>query len=463
MARCVSSNSVAQSLEPFSTLVEAIAFGGHRRLSPLELGLPFLAQLNPGIALAREFLFATGQVGFAPLLLIGLERMFPFQRLFTFFDQRPHVRQLLETQPAGGLPCFEIGPIGLVLAPQLVLRRLDFLTGFLQMLLLEAETVLEQVALLLEAAQLLAVLLFELPLLFAQVLLAGVDALLQIVFDAGTHAIQFASGRLDLIPYGGPLALDLLELNSLELGQFVGEPPSISLELLAVGCQRLAGGQVLSFEGFAFAAELVEFPTSHRVHFFLGALGSRLRDFAPFGEFLVLQASSSLPGRLFRFERGSLGRGLRVELCSLRISLIGQLGLQRADHLLPLAAAFFDFFRQGTAFFVESLLGLLDGNPLDLELAVDHRPQARSLRRHLIAETQDEPLLLFQITDERLAVPIFSLRASSRALHSACRLSISSSNSCTHIRAVRHSWSKSACCSCKADSRRSRSCRSVRR
>ncbi len=79
----------AQSLEPFSTLVEAIAFGGHRRLSPLELGLPFLAQLNPGIALAREFLFATGQVGFAPLLLIGLERMFPVQRLFTFFDQRP--------------------------------------------------------------------------------------------------------------------------------------------------------------------------------------------------------------------------------------------------------------------------------------------------------------------------------------------------------------------------------------
>ena len=156
--------------------------------------------------LQREFLFATGQVGFAPLLLIGLERMFPFQRLFTFFDQRPHVRSCSKRSRQAASRASRWVRSDWCCAPQLVLRRLDFLTGFLQMLLLEAETVLEQVALLLEAAQLLAVLLFELPLLFAQVLLAGVDALLQIVFDAGTHAIQFASGRLDLIPYGGPLA-----------------------------------------------------------------------------------------------------------------------------------------------------------------------------------------------------------------------------------------------------------------
>jgi hypothetical protein len=355
-----------QSLEPFSTLVEAVAFGGYRRLPSLEFGFPFLSQLNPGVALAREFLFATGQIGFAALVLISLERMFSFQRLFAFFDQRPHVRHLLEAQPAGGFPRFEIGPIGLVLAPQLVLRRLDFLTRFLQMFLLEAEAVLEQVALLFEATQLLAVLLFELSLLFAQVLLASVDALLQIFFDAGTHAIQIASGRLDLIPHGGSLTLDLLDLNSLELAQFVGEPPAVGFELLAIGRQRLAGGQILGFEGFAFAAELVEFPASHRVHFFLGTFGSRLRDFAPLGKLLVLLASPSVPGGLFRLEGGSFGRRLRVELCSLRVSLVGQLGLQRADHFLPLAAAFFDFLRQGTAFLVKSLLGLLDSDSFDL-------------------------------------------------------------------------------------------------
>lgn len=189
MARCVSSSS-EQPLEPLATLFQPVAFGGHEGFAPLEFRFPILSRFYPGVAFANEFLLAAFQLGFASLTLVAFERLLAGQRLFAFFDEGPDVRQLLVTQSPGGLPLLEIGAVGLMLPAQLVLSGFDFLPRLLQMFLLEADAILEQVSFLFEPAQLLAVLVFELLLFIAEAQLAGLDPVLEVLFDAGADGVQ---------------------------------------------------------------------------------------------------------------------------------------------------------------------------------------------------------------------------------------------------------------------------------
>ena len=109
----------------------------------------------------------------------------------------------------------------LVLPAEFLLGRLDFLAGFLQMILLKADAVFEQIALLLEPGKLVAVLVFQPLPLVAQPRFALLDAAFEIDFDLRAGPFQLAAGALDLFVDAAAFLFDLVDLQFLERGQLV--------------------------------------------------------------------------------------------------------------------------------------------------------------------------------------------------------------------------------------------------
>ena len=119
-----------------------------------------------------------------------------------------------------------------MLPAEFLLGRFDFLPGLLQMILLKADAVFEQIAFLLEPGKLVAVLVFQPLPLVAEARFALLDAALEILFDLRAGGVELAAGALDLFVHAAAFLFDLFDLQFLELGQLVdrtaGAPPPAS-------------------------------------------------------------------------------------------------------------------------------------------------------------------------------------------------------------------------------------------
>ena len=145
-----------------------------------------------------------------------------------------------------------------MLLTQLLLGRLDLLSGLLQMVLLKPDAVFEEIALLFKACQLLAVPVVQPFLFFAQAPFAFLDAALEIDLDLRPQGVELAARRFKFRLHAKPFLLDLLNLDLFELRQLVGKPLPFRLQLLVFVFENFPLGGQLRLERLALAAQLVK-------------------------------------------------------------------------------------------------------------------------------------------------------------------------------------------------------------
>ena len=286
---------------------------------------------------------------------------------------------------------------------ELLLGRLDFLAGFLQVVLLEADAVFEQVAFLFEPGELVAVLVFQPLPLVAEARFALLDAPFEVLFDLRAGPFEFAPRPLDLFANAVALPFDLVDLQFLESGQLVDRTAPLGFEFLVLLLDDFPLGGQLRLEPLPFAAKLLEFALAKGLQLVLCPLRGRFGDVAAIREEFLF-------GRAGRSRRPARAR-MRPVLPAARASTcvrsvlrsISNLCAERPRRFFVFASAAFEFGGECPPLFLERLPCLAESQTLDFEVAIDVGPQVGPLDGDLVAQAEHDSLLLLEIADQAFA------------------------------------------------------------
>jgi hypothetical protein len=323
--------------------------------------------------------------------------------LFAFFEDHADFGELLKAEPQGCFALFEVGPVELVLPAKFLLGRLDFLTGFLQVILLEADAVFEQIAFLLEPGELVAVLVFQALPFVAEARFALFDAPLEIVFNLRAGPFEFAAGSLDLFAYAAALLFDLVDLQFFECGQLVDRTVPLDLEFLVFLLDDFPLGGQLRLEPLAFAAELVELALAKCLQLVLRPLLGRLGDVTAIGEEFLFGRALGIPGGPLALERGPFFLQLDFDLRAERAAFDFQPRAECPRRFFVFASATLELAGECPTLFLERLPRLAERQTLDLEVAIDVGPQIGPLGGDLVSQAEHDPFLFLEIADQAFA------------------------------------------------------------